>query len=299
MPAIPIVIGAMATYGAAAGTAALLAGTLTLATVAAGATMLGGVLMIAGGLKGGKEGAKWIGQGSMLALVGSLGTAAAGSSAASTTGTAETGTTGAQAAEQSNAAAQAVSPGQGTLNPSDLTQTVQPSATLNDAVTAQGTTTGANTVNVATPLNVTNPTIATPNAVAAPDISNTATSVNAANPAVGQQAATTIQTPGLAPGSGLSGMTTPIPTTAPPTATATWNPAGAGSWVEKSVPNMSLTSPNGIATMAGQAAAGYAQGQSQQAGYETQQQMLAAQIAQQNNFSAARQYNPLLTATNK
>jgi hypothetical protein len=64
-------------------------------------------------------------------------------------------------------------------------------------------------------------------------------------------------------------------------------------------PDTSLTGTNGTALMLGQTAQGYAQGQAQQAGYENQQQMLAAQIAQQNNFSAARQYNPLLSATNK
>lgn len=75
MPAVPLVMGAVSVASGitAFGTTAILGSTM-LGSLAAGASILGGAAMIAGTIKGGAKGNKWISIGGLLALGGSLGT---------------------------------------------------------------------------------------------------------------------------------------------------------------------------------------------------------------------------------
>jgi len=273
MPAIPIVVGALATYGAAAGTAALLAGTLTLATVAAGATMLGGVLMIAGGLKGGAEGNKWAGQGSILATVGSLGMAMTGPVAppaegAPSNAVATQADLTATGVDPGAASASASTPGASAATPaSEIPGTTQAAAnTSQDTVgnlissNASPAASGSGVINTSA-----NPLMTSPTAPTGAIVNASGTGVVAPSATAAETAATTTPT---------------IPSTIQP-------------------PNTSLTSPNSVAMIAGQAMAGYNQGQ------VTQAQIDAAAALQQNQINAnvqrlnSIQYNPLFTASNK
>jgi len=263
MPAVPLVVGAIATYG---GAAAIAAGGLTvLGAVAAGATLLGGVAMIAGTLKGGAEGAKWTGDGSMLAAIGSLGMNFTGASAAGT-GAAETNAT---------------------VNAADSGAISQGAQVTLDANAAAGTTTNMATAatnadqvafNAAQDqaFNAANGITATPAATSPVLGANPNNPLNATlnpSPAVSSAPAPTIN----ASGTGVTAGTD----TAARTAATTIQP-----------PSSSLTSNNNLMLLAGNAMSGYSQGQAAQ---EIQRQRVAAE---QQAF-ARSQYNPLLTASNK
>lgn len=278
MPAIPIVIGALAVSAGAAGTAALVAGTLTLATVAAGATLLGGVMMIAGTIKGGAEGAKWASIGSTLATVGSLGmnftatTSAAADTAAHEAAVANS-TTG-------NFVDAAAAPTAASTAGSDVaTSLMSPPSMANIGD-------GSMLVN---PLNS-----GSSSALAASDTLNTGASMTA--PVIDSSGTSLTAPESIASDAAARGAATnSIPTTAQPGAGYNWDTA-AGKWRP---PSSSLTSNNNMMTLLGGTMNGYSQGQMTQAQIDAMKELQTQRIQADQARVSGTQYNPLLTASNK
>jgi hypothetical protein len=248
---------------------------MTLAGVAAGAALLGGVAMIAGTLKGGAEGAKWTSDGGMLATVGTLGMGALGAGTAAETATnasvdaADSGaiSAGTQATINSNAAA-------GTAT------NMSTAATNADQLAFNATQDGLFNGGAGTP---------TYSPSSPPSLGST-NLLNASN-----QPAVNSNTPAANEAAARGAATNSIPTTAQPGAGYNWD-AAAGKWQP---PSSSLTSNNNMMTLLGNSMSGYSQGQNTQAQIDAMKALQTQRIQADQARVANSQYNPLLTASNK